>query len=149
MAPGEAGSGQGGGGSTSGVQTPVFRSTSPPDGEEQMERVLRPIQAQEERLRKRDSAERKPAHKREAVPIPTELKAWRSDLKFLADTFIRAFPERWWGAQGLPCSHPCFCVPLWGGRRGGMACLFRCPHGGLCTPSTLVNCASFFSKCST
>lgn len=78
----------------------MFRWALPPaqaegDGEEQMERVLRLDQAQEEGERKKDSAERKWAEKREAVPIPVELKAWRSDLRFLADTFIRAFPERW------------------------------------------------------
>ena len=99
MVPGEAGLGQGDGSSTSPkVQNPVFRWASPPaqakgDGEEQMERVLRLGQAQEEGVRKKDSAERKWAQKKQAVPIPIALKAWRSNLRFLANTFIRGFPE--------------------------------------------------------
>lgn len=90
-----------------------------------MEKVLRLGQTQEERVRKEDNTKRKWAQKREAVPIPSKLKAWRRKLSFPANTFIRAFPERWWVAQGYPHSQSCFCVSWPGGRLGGMTCLFR------------------------
>lgn len=90
-----------------------------------MERVLRLDQAQEEGVRKKDSAKRKWAQKREAVPIPIELKAWRSDLRFLANTFIRAFPESWWVAHEYPYSHSCLSVSPPGGRLRGITSLLR------------------------
>lgn len=86
-----------------------------------MERVLRRGQTQEEGVRKEGDAKRRWTQKREAVPIPSELRAWRSQLSFPANAFAGAFPERWWVAQGYPHSPSCLCVS-W---PGGMTCLFR------------------------
>lgn len=144
MGPGEAGPGQGDGSSTSSeIQNRVFRALPPAqakgDGEWQMQRVLSLDQAQEEGLKKKDSAERKWVQKRKAVPIPVELKAWRSDLRFLANTFIRPFLERDMRTPILAFVSPCWeagleewpvCSGLWS------------PHGGLSTHTTLVSCTS-------
>lgn len=64
------------------------------DGEERMERLPKLDQSQEEEVRKKDSAKRTWVQKREAGPIPIELKAQRNQRSFLSNTFIQAFPER-------------------------------------------------------
>lgn len=101
-----------------------------------MERVLRLDQAQEEEVRKEDSAKGKWAQKREAVPMPIELKAWRSSLRFLAN--IRDFPERWWSPGMSILLFLLVCLPAGSqAQKNDMS-----PHGGLSPHATLVSHAS-------